>query len=75
MTCALCDVAVAAEDVVLLGGHVVCQACQVEVQAGLIDPAFPYDFPEVDRVASSVRRRVSNRREEAALRLQGVMAL
>ena len=75
MTCALCDVPVMAEDRVLIGGHVVCARCEQEVAVGLIAAAFPDEFPEVDRVAAGVRRRVANRREEAALRLQGVMAL
>ena len=75
MKCALCDEAVTAEERVLIAGHVVCARCEQEVAVGLIDPAFPYEFPEVDRVAAGVRRRVANRREEAAMRLQGVMAL
>ncbi|PKN81552.1 MAG: hypothetical protein CVU47_06450 [Chloroflexi bacterium HGW-Chloroflexi-9] len=75
MRCALCDVAVAAGDVVLLGGHVVCQACRLEVHADLTPAEFPEDWPSADRMAAGVRRRVSNRREEAAMRLQGSLAL
>ena len=73
MTCALCDQAVAAEDVVLLGGHVVCHVCRVEVHVDLTPAEFPEDWPSADRMAASVRRRVANRREEAALRLQGAL--
>lgn len=71
----VCGLPVLPEDLVLLGGYVVCGCCRVEVHVSLSDPEFPEDWPSDDQVAASVRRRVANLRAEAAMRLQGVMAL
>jgi len=73
MTCALCGLPVLPEDLVLLGGHVVCPACRYDVAAGLTPREFPDEWPDDERVAASVRRRVANRREEAAMRMQGAL--